>query len=107
MEKTSAKFRRLDAEKIVETVQALHKRIEERFPGSGLGKVIAELQQVAEETVARTRWIQQPHLLLRCVSVCLSAGIIVLLAFLVAHIRQFKFDDFTNSVQALDASIGS
>ena len=54
------------AEKIIETVKGLHDRIEERFPGSGLGKVIGELQQVAEETVERTRWIQQPRLLLRC-----------------------------------------
>ena len=107
MEATAAKFRQLEAEKIIETVQALHHRIEERFPGAGLGKVVGELQQVAEETVARTRWIQQPHLLLRCVAVLLSLGIIVLLAFLVAHVKQFNFDDFTNSVQALDSSIGS
>src|ERR1039458_5453360 len=52
-------------------------------------------------------WIQQPHLLLRCVAVVLSLGIIVLLAFLVAHVRQFNFEDFTNSVQALDSSISS
>ena len=107
MEPSSAKFRQLEAEKIIETVKALHVRIEERFPGSGLGKVIAELRQVAEETVTRTRWIQQPHLLLRCVAVLLSVGIIALLAFLVAHVRQFNFEDFTNSVQALDSSIGS
>jgi hypothetical protein len=107
MEKSVARFRRLEAEKIIETVKALHDRIEERFPGSGLGKVIGELQQVAEETVGRTRWIQKPHLLLRCVAVLLSLGIIMLLAFLVAHIRQFNFEDFTNSVQALDSSIGS
>jgi hypothetical protein len=107
MESPSATFRRLEADKIIETVKALHDRIEERFPGSGLGKVIAELQQVAEETVGRTRWIQKPHLLLRCAAVMLSLGIIVLLVFLVAHIRQFQFNDFTNSVQALDSSISS
>jgi hypothetical protein len=107
MESSSATFRRLEADKIIETVKALHNRIEERFPGSGLGKVVAELLQVAEETVGRTHWIQKPHLVLRCVAVLLSLGIIILLAFLVAHIRQFNFDDFTNSVQALDASISS
>ena len=107
MDASSARFRRLEAEKIIETVKALHTRIEDRFPGSGLGKVVSELQQVAEETVERTRWIQRPHIFLRCVAVLLSLGIIVLLGFLVAHIRQFNFDDFTNSVQALDSSIGS
>ena len=51
MKSSSATFRRLEADKIIETVKALHDRIEERFPGSGLGKVVGELQQVAEETV--------------------------------------------------------
>jgi hypothetical protein len=107
MSSTAAKFRRLDSDKIIETVRTLHARIEERFPGSGLGRVIGELQQVAEETVGRTRWIQKPHLLLRCVAAVLSLGIIILLAFLIAHVRQFNFEDFTNSVQALDSSISS
>jgi len=107
MKPSNARFRQLESDKIIETVKELHGRIEERFPGSGLGKVVGELQQVAEETVGRTRWIQKPHLLLRCVAVVLSLGIILLLAFLVAHVRQFNFDDFTNSVQALDASISS
>jgi hypothetical protein len=107
LQSAAAKFRRLEAEKIIETVKALHDRIEERFPGSRLGKVVAELLQVSEETVGRTRRIQKLHLLLRCAAVMLSLGIIVLLVFLVAHIRQFQFNEFTNSVQALDASISS
>ena len=107
MKSSSATFRRLEADKIIETVKSLHARIGDRFPGSGLGKVVGELQQVAEETVGRTRWIQKPHLLLRCVAVVLSLGIIVLLAFLVAHAGKFNFADFTNSVQALDSSISS
>src|ERR1039458_10009788 len=107
MKSSSSTFRRLEADKIIETVKALHGRIEERFPGSGLGQVVGELQEVAEETVGRTRWIQKPHLLLRCVAALLSLGISVLLAFLVAHVRQFNFEDFTNSVQALDSSISS
>jgi len=107
MQPAAARFRRLEADKIIETVKALHGRIEERFPGSGLGKVVAELLEAAKETVGRTRWIQKPHLLLRCVEVVLSLAIIVLLAFLVAHVRQFNFDDFTNSAQALVSSISS
>jgi hypothetical protein len=107
MKSSSANFRRLESDKIIETVKALRGRIEERFPGSGLGKVVGELQEVAEETVGRTRWIQKPHLLLRCVAALLSLGIIALLAFLVAHVHQFNFEDFTNSVQALDSSISS
>lgn len=107
MAKIDSQFRRLDSEKIVETVQKLHRRIEERFPGSGLGKVIRELQDVAEETAAQTRWIQRPHLLLRCVAGLLSLAIIALLLGLLTHIRQFQFDDFVNSMQGLDSAIGS
>lgn len=107
MPQTAAKFRQLDPEKIIDTVRALHRRIEERFPGSGLGNVVAELQQAAEETVARTRWIQRPHLPLRAAAAVLTLAIFALLFGLLGQIRQFQFNDFTNSVQALDSSIGS
>src|SRR5262245_17238541 len=107
MDESSANFRRLDSQKIIETVRALHVRIEERFPGSGLGKVVAELQRVAEETVAQAQWIQKPHLPLRIVAGCLSLVVISIVIGLLLHIRQFQFDDFVNSMQALDASIGS
>jgi len=107
MQESLAKFRQLDAEKIIETVQALETRVQERFPGSGLGKVVAELLQVAEETVERTRWIQRPHIPLRVAGLVLIGGILAMLGGLFINIRQFQFDEFTNSVQALEASISS
>jgi hypothetical protein len=108
MEETFAKFRRLDPEKIVDTVRSLHGRIEDRFPGSGLGKVVAELLLVAEETLKRTRWIQRPHIPLRAVATLLSVAIIALMIGLALNIHQFNFNnDFTNAVQALDSSISS
>jgi hypothetical protein len=107
MEETYAKFRQLDADKIVETVQDLHHRIEKRFPGSGLGKVVAELLQVAQETVERSQWIQKPHLPLRAAAVLLSLAIIALAISLLKHISKFQLDDFVNSMQGLDASISS
>jgi len=107
MEETFAKFRRLDPEKIVDTVRSLHGRIEDRFPGSGLGKVVAELLVVAEETLKRTRWIQRPDLPLRAAAAVLSVGIIALMIGLALNIHQLNFNDFTNAVQALDSSISS
>lgn len=107
MKATAAGFRQLDPGKLIQTVQDLRARIEERFPGSGLGKVIGELLDIAEETVERTRWIQRPNLFLRVAAAVLSLAIIALLFGLLLHIRQFQFNDFTNSVQALDASISS
>jgi hypothetical protein len=107
MEPAVSKYRRLDPQRIIETVQALQGRIEVRFPRSGLGQLVSELRDVAEETVARTHWIQKPHLLLRAVAVILSIAIFALLAGLLAHIHQFQLDDYTNFVQALEASISS
>jgi hypothetical protein len=107
MKELVAPFRRLDAQKIIETVQALHARIERRFPGSGLSRVVAELQAVAEEAVERTKWIQEPHLPLRFVAAILSVAIIALFALMVTRIHQFDFHEYTNFIQALEASISS
>src|SRR6266446_5592343 len=107
MEENVANYRRLDPQKIIETLQALTGRIGRRFPDSGLSKVVGELLRVAGETVARTRWIQKPHLPLRCAAVVLSLAILALLAGMVAHIQQFQFNDYTNFIQALEASISS
>src|SRR5262245_25779440 len=107
MQDSTENYRLLDSQKIIETVQALQGRIERRFPGSGLSKVVAELQRVAQETVARTEWIRKPHLPLRSVAAVLSLAIIVLLILMLVHIRQFQFGDYTNFIQALEASISS
>src|SRR5215471_19218155 len=107
MDQSYAKFRQLDAEKIIETVKALHNRIEQRFPGSGLGKVVSELLVVAQETVERTKWIQSPHIGLRAAAVVLSLAVIALLGVCVANIHKFDLNDFTNAMQGIDASIGS
>src|SRR5262249_11208433 len=100
-------YRRLDSEKIIETVKTLQKRIGKRFPESGLSKVTAELLQVAEETANRAKWIQEPHLILRCAAAGLSFAIILLVIFMVTRIHQVGFDNYVNFIQALDASLGS
>jgi len=107
MDQSFAKFRRLDPEKIVETAETLLKRIEERFPGCGLAKVVAELVEISRETISKAEWIQRPNLFLRCVAAILSLVILGTLFLLLKHIRQFNFDDFVNSMQGLDSAIGS
>lgn len=102
-----AYYRRLDAEKIIETVKAVEKRVEKRFPESGLSKVVAELLKVAEETVTRTKWIQQPNLLLRFGVAVLIISIVLLIILALARIHQMGFDNYVNFIQALDASLGS
>lgn len=103
----TANYRQLDSQEIVETVRALQSRIEKRFPESGLGRVVNELLQVSQENIARTHWIQKPHLPLRCTAAALSLAIIALLTGMLLHIHQFRFDDYTNFIQALESSISS
>jgi len=107
MDQTVAKYRRLDPQEIINTVKALHVRIEGRFPDSGLGKISAELLRVADENVTRVQWIQKPNFVLRFAAVLLSVGMIAMVIDLVTHIHQFQMNDYTNFIQALDASIGS
>ena len=53
-------YRSLDAEKIVRTVETLGKRIDERFPSSGLKGVCGELHAIAIKSQERSGWIAKP-----------------------------------------------
>jgi hypothetical protein len=59
------KYRNLNPALIVQTINQLRDRVEERFPGAGLAKVAAELQQIGEQAVQRSDWIARPHIPLR------------------------------------------
>lgn len=77
-------YRSLNSGKIVETIATLCRRIEERFPESGLSKVCAELLTIAGESQARSAWIAKPHRPLRIGSwllvVILAAGLVFVVA---------------------------
>ena len=107
MAETVSNYRQLDAQKIIDTVKSLHGRIERRFPESGLSKVVAELLRAAEETATRAKWIQKPHLGLRAAALLLSLAVIALLILMLFHIPRFRFEDYTNFIQAFEASISS
>ncbi len=107
MEDVISHYRQLDPQQIIATIKALRDRVEARFPESGLGKVVAEVLIVARKTVSRMTWIQRPHFLLRCTSVFLSLVILALLAGLLMNIREFRLDDYVNSIQGIEASISS
>ena len=55
----------LDVEAIARTVALLRRRIEERFPDSGLGRVCGELETITGQTRERAAWIATPILGLR------------------------------------------
>jgi hypothetical protein len=70
-------YRTLHHEKIVETIDRLHHRIEERFPASSLGKVSLELKNIAGESAVRSQWIERPNWWLR-----LGVSMVVLLGLI-------------------------
>ena len=96
----------LHADKIVETVATLGRRIEERFPGSGLGGVCASLWRIARQAKERSEQIQRPIVLLR-------AGVMALLvligAGLVATVLSLELPrhglDLADFIQVLEAGI--
>jgi len=77
-------YRNLDPVRVVETADSLRRRIEKRFPGSGLSRVGTELASVASEAAAHARWLAQPHWPLR-----LLASLAVLLLLLVVGSSAF------------------
>ncbi len=50
----------LDHSKVHETIAALKRRIEERFPGSGLGRICDRLLEISSQTEQRSREINRP-----------------------------------------------
>lgn len=67
---------KLDAGKVVETLDNLYARVAERFPASGLAEVCGRLADTGQRTAARARRISRPYLFLRLlVAVIVIAGI--------------------------------
>ncbi|HEY5375915.1 MAG TPA: hypothetical protein VIK01_19685 [Polyangiaceae bacterium] len=98
-------FRRLDPEQIVLTAVTLEQRIEERFPGAGLGKVAHELSQVTREAHALSEWLSAPNRPLRWGA---GLAIALLLAVVVAAASTLRgqsglhsWADWAQSLEAL------
>jgi hypothetical protein len=69
-------YRTLNADKIEQTLEKLHKRIEERFPGRGLSRLCAELLTIAREDRERLSWMARPNFWLRAgVALVLVLGV--------------------------------
>ena len=55
-----SQFRRLNADRVLETIERLSKRIRQRFPNAGLGDVCTELLEVARDIAHRSAEIRRP-----------------------------------------------
>src|SRR5207247_780657 len=67
-------YRRLDGAHIVATLDLVQRRIEERFPGSGLSQVSGGLPAAAGDSIARAVDLSRPNLPLR-----IASGLVIVL----------------------------
>jgi len=96
----------LEAERIIETVGALRRRIEERFPGSGLGNLGESLQGIAVNTIQRLKEMARPILPLRA---AIAVAILLLVSLPIGLIATADFPAGPPSIwellQALEAGV--
>ena len=98
----------LDPARIVWTISVLHSRIEERFPGSGLGRLCASLHDIGEKTKERLDLIERPVWWLRAFTWLMAA---LVLAGAVAAVRAVwiqlpeGFGNAFDAIQILEAGI--
>jgi hypothetical protein len=98
-------FRRLDSVHLVRTSRQLRRRIDERFPGSGLGRVAAELETVTSEAAALAERIAQPNWLVRGL---VFLGLLFIFGLVSAAAYQLRlqrgtqgWSDFLQGIEAL------
>jgi len=99
-------FRKLDPEQIVETASRLERRIEERFPDAGLGKLAGELTAVTREARALSAWLAAPNKPLRLgVGLAIVALFVVLLTAAATLRGASGPHDWADWLQSLEAMV--
>src|SRR4029078_506574 len=71
-------FTELRLRPIAQTIGTLHRRIEARFPGSGLSRVAAELIQLAEVNATAMHQLRHPNWWLRGLSALAVTGVLAI-----------------------------
>ena len=79
---------KLDAEAVAKTIELLGRRVEERFPDSGLSRVARELVRIAKQTRDTAAAIARPILTVRVGVAILIALVMTFLAGTVASLRR-------------------
>ncbi|ADB16231.1 conserved hypothetical protein [Pirellula staleyi DSM 6068] len=97
-------FQSLDPVKIIETADTLTKRVEERFPKSGLAQVSNQLLAISQQAQARSEWIARPLIWLRILTVVIVSVVVggLLAAIITAEIPKdrFEIDDLLQITEA-------
>ena len=98
--------RALREDKLLETVEKIGQRINERFPGSGLSQVAAEIVAITREALIRAQAIHRPNLWLRGGLVLLA---LIAVAGIVGYVQSGDATTpfWTRVSQFLDTAKGS
>jgi hypothetical protein len=98
----------LDPARIIATAEALERRIRERFPDSGLGRVAGELVSVTREAAARAEKIRKPNFVLWSGVGALILAFFVVVILILTRLR-VEEERLTYSVliQSIDALLES
>ncbi|MCI0436884.1 MAG: hypothetical protein L0271_25080 [Gemmatimonadetes bacterium] len=106
-------YRHLDEKQILQTLVLLGRRIDERFPGSGLGLVSRELHTVARETHDNIEFLRRPHWPLRLLAgfsilvlvTIMGSALISLAAGLWSQQGTGQTNDLPEVVQAVESLV--
>jgi len=100
-------YRSLDADQIIATAERLHRRIEERFPGSGLLSVSGELLAETREAKRTALWLAKPHRLIRFATSALIASVVFIVVgtlFVLSRLTEL-FSNVSDFFQGVDAAV--
>src|SRR5262245_51857246 len=100
-------YRTLNASKIIDTLEAMERRIAARFYNSGLAKVCNELTAVARESSARVEKIGRRNLPLRIAVAAILAGGVWLLVQItpLLSFEKVTADNVYSVLQGVDAAM--
>jgi len=99
-------YRSLNADLIVQTCRANNERITERFAGSGLSKVSAELLTVSEHAAELSSWLAKPHIPLRALACLGIAAVLIVVAGVAMNVKlQFTINSVVDFLQGSEAAI--
>ncbi len=102
-------YRSLDSSQIVQTLEILAHRIDERFPGSGLAAVARELEALGRFCAREAEALGKPNWPIRSAAALLILGVIVFSIFLLMQPfrsgASFDFGSTGDYLQAIESAV--
>lgn len=104
----TASYRQLAPEQIILTARQLERRVQERFPDSGLSRVCAEITRATQDAEAVADRLARPNYAIRGVVALFIALLVAAIIGLFAGLRKNlhpDFDSISDLLQGLEAGV--